>query len=175
MEHYFVTHLSSEECQRRLSGLRQGPRHLDALPEQTGDRGVFGYARGQRFRLYARRVMTRNSFRRLFYGRLQAAPRATLIEGKFQVHPWVRTFMSLGLAFIGSFLLIPLFAAIGRGSSVEWFGIAVPALMLFAGAIMYYFGQKLGEPEEEEILSYIREQLEASRLNGPDDPLQTSR
>ena len=163
MDYCFVTHLSIEECQRRLSELRQGPRLLEALPDQTGNRGVFGYVRGQRFRLYARRVMVRNSFRRLFYGRLQAAPGATLIEGKFQVHPFVRIFMSLWLAFTGFFLLTLLFAAIGRQSSVGWFGIAVPTLMFFAGTIMYFFGQKLGEPEEGEVLSYIREQLEASR------------
>ena len=124
---------------------------------------MFGRVQGDHFRLYARRVMAINSFRRLFYGRFESVPTGTLIQGEFRVHALVRTFMAVGLAFGGFFLLIQILAAVASSGPIDWFSISVPAVMVFAGVIMYIVGQKFGEPEENDVLSYICDRLQASK------------
>jgi hypothetical protein len=107
--------------------------------------------------------MAINSFRRLFYGRFEPVPTGTLIQGEFRVHVLVRTFMAVGLGFAGFSLLIQILAAVASSGPINWFSISVPAVMVFAGITMYSLGQKVGEPEENDVLSYICDRLQASK------------
>jgi hypothetical protein len=134
---------------------------LEALPAQTGDQGIFGDVRGERIRLYARSVMVVNAFRRIFYGRLEAFPGGTLIEGEFRVPLWVRIFAACWLSFAGiPFLFFIIGTVIG---SFDWTRLLIPAFMFFGGLAMRFLGPALGESEEAEVLSFIRTHLEASR------------
>lgn len=162
VEHRLVTDLSMEECRRRLSELRRRPRFLEPPRVQTGDPGVFGELQGERFRLYAVRVLFRNSFRRLFYGRLEADAGRTLIVGQFRVHPFVRAFIAVWLAVVGFFALVSTCAAIQPGGPDVGFGVAIAWGMLALGAAISFVGPRLSRPEEEAVLSYLEERLEAS-------------
>lgn len=161
MDHRFFTHLSIEECRRRLTDLRSTPGFLEPLPAQTGDEGVFGDVRGDRIRLYARRVMAINSFRRIFYGRLEPTPGGTLIAGRFRVHLWVQIFMTFWMAFTG--LALSLESCAAAVGSAGWFNVATPALMFFGGATIWFLGPRLGTAEEDAVVSYICSRLEASQ------------
>ena len=163
MNHHFLTHLSVEECQRRLLELRAGPRLVEAMPDQTENGGIFGKIEGGVFHLYARRAMAINSFRRLFYGHLKATPDGTLIEGEFRVALRVRIFAAGFSIFSGLFFLFLLFTATTSPSQANWFGVAIPALMLLGMVSMYFLGQKLGAAEEEDVLSFVRERLVTSK------------
>ncbi len=66
------------------------------------------------------------------------------------------------LDICGFFLLLQMLVAITSPQHGDWFALAIPALMLIGIATMYFVGQKLGEAEEQAVLSYIRDQLEAS-------------
>lgn len=161
MDQRFFTNLSIEECRQRLSDLRPSPGFLEPLPAQTGEEGVFGGVQGEHIRLYARSVMALNSFRRIFYGRLEQVPGGTLISGEFRVPVWVRIFMTCWLAFVG-FVLLLLIAAAVLGS-VDWSFVAIPALMFFGGTVICFLGPWLGRAEEDDVASFICTHLEASK------------
>jgi hypothetical protein len=163
MGHRFVTRLSVEECRRRISELRRHPRFLEPPVIQTGDRGVFGELRAEGFRLYASTMWARNSFRRLFHGRLEATPEGTLIVGEFRVHAFVRAFMAVWLAFAGALALTHCLAALASGGH-GLFSAAVMCGMFLFGLAFRYLGPRLSSSEEAVVLDYICERLEASRL-----------
>ena len=162
MEHCFVTRLSVEECKRRISELRRHPRFLEPPIIQTGDLRVFGSVRAQRFRLYASTVLARNSFRRLFYARLEATPEGTLIVGEFRVHLFTLVFMAIWLTGVGTLALIFCLAALSpAGPSIS--SAAGVCGMFLLGPGCFYVGQRLSSSEEQVVLSYICERLEASK------------
>ena len=163
MEHRFVTKLPVEECARRISELRRHPRFLEAPPVQTGERGVFGELRAQRFHLYASTVLARNSFRRLFYGRLESTPEGTRIVGEFRVHAFVRIFMAIWLFFAGAFALLFGLASLSPKGPSFWEAAAACGMFLL-GLTFLYVGPRLSSSEEAVVLSYICDRLEASKL-----------
>ncbi len=124
--HRLHTDLPIEECRRRLSELRAGPRLIEAMPDQSGDRGVFGQVRGDRFWLYARHIMVVNHFRRLFYGSLQATSNGTLVEGVFRTPRWVGTIAVVIEIFMAFGLFLSLLGAgdrtykLGSGTTSEY-------------------------------------------------------
>jgi len=162
MEHCFVTRLSVEECKRRISELRRHPRFLEPPIIQTGDRGVFGEVRAQRFRLYASTVLARNSLRRLFYARLEATPEGTLIVGEFRVHLFTRVFVAIWFTGVGTLAIIFCLAALSPGGPSQS-SVAGVCGMFLLGLVFCYVSTRLSSSEEKVVLSYICERLEASK------------
>lgn len=166
MNHRFLTDLSVEECERRIRELRAGPRLLEPIPVPPAKGEiVFGGMKRAGFILTARRVMARNNFRPLFYGRLKTTSSGTRIEGEFRVPLWVRLFTAGMSFFMGLFFLLQLLIFMQKASPspADWIPLAVPAVMLLGIASMVFFGRKVGAAaEQEDVLAFIRERLEAS-------------
>ncbi|MEO1935849.1 MAG: hypothetical protein ABGX04_13830 [Myxococcales bacterium] len=106
--------------------------------------------------------MVVNHFRRLFYGSLQATSNGTLVEGVFRTPRWVGTIAVVIEIFMAFGLFLSLLGAIYSPQHGSWFNSAALALLLLVNPGMYFIGRKLGEPEEAEVLSYIRDELELS-------------
>jgi hypothetical protein len=81
---------------------------------------------------------------------------------KMSRNVWVRILTAVLSIFTGLFLLLQVLVAITAPQRGDWFALAIPALMLLGIASMYFVSQKLGEAEEEAVLSYIRDPLEVS-------------
>jgi hypothetical protein len=108
-------------------------------------------------------VWARNSFRRLFYGRLESTPEGTRIVGEFRVHAFVRIFMAIWLFFAGAFALLYCLASLGPTGPSFWETAAACGMFLL-GLGFLYVGPRLSGSEEAAVLAYICDRLEASRL-----------
>lgn len=179
MKHAFFSTLTTADCiQTFIDNVGE-----DRVAFPYVSRPFFGRVRGHRFRLRARRVH-RNPFAPVFYGTFRELPGGTLIEGHVRIHPLVRLFAVLWLAFPGVFLC-GFACAIGRGlipilvgaenSSIQIAGDELAefirgALVLLGFALlgvgMILFGKFLGRTEEEAILQFLQDTLDAR----PADP-----
>lgn len=146
-------------------------RTLFSLSGYGGDRPVLGEIRGNEFRLQKRRYW-RNDFAPQFYGRLQAEPSGTKIEGYFDLSRWVKRFMRwwlAGVVLLASPIAVLALLDMVRGShhlsegSSPWVGVLVPPGMIVFGILLPKFGRLMGHPEESFILGFLERTLAAQR------------
>ena len=92
------TALSLDECRYRLASGTDVEKWAFSRSGYAGSRAILGKIYGETFRL-RRRILYRNSFGTLFYGRFVKTDQGTLIEGRFRMHPVARVFSILALIF----------------------------------------------------------------------------
>ena len=161
----FKTKLSCEECRTRLvlkvDRLSWGFTRTASGPQKM----VIGKFAENRFRLSVRQF-SRNSFIPFFYGRFIPSEEGALIEGRFQMHPFVIAFVSiwfLGLIlfFLGQCaLLLGVFRLALRNLPPPALIIVNLALMSFGWGLVTV-GKRMGQPDKEVIIRFLAQTLSA--------------
>jgi len=148
-------------------------RTLFSLSGYRGDRPVLGEVQAGSFRLQKRRYY-RNDFAGQFYGRFQAEPGGTRVEGYFNASRWSRFFMKVWLAgavLIGTPIFVLTLIDLTKGShhmsGDMWVGLVVPPSLVLFGAVLPRFGRLLGRSGERFLLKHLQQTLGA-RIEGPE-------
>lgn len=153
-------------CSERLSKAIDHERLISF--SFTGSHPVVGRVDGMSFRI-RKRICYRNSFQTFLTGSMQSHGAGTLILGKFGMHRFVRTFMSIwfgGVAVLGSILFMVALFTIFSGSSshrsLDWLGVVVPLLLFAGGIVIVRVGEYFARDEARFLTNFLREALQAN-------------
>jgi hypothetical protein len=127
---------------------------------------VLGNTSGDKFHLYVVRKDFRNSFAPHFYGKLKAAASGTAIKGKFGMNFFIRTFLTMwfvGVVAIGGSMAIVSLRALVDGQPTEnvYVGLFFPCALFLCGLLMVYWGKRLGNDDEVQIVTFLQRTLDA--------------
>lgn len=139
-----------------------------ALSSYAGNRGVIGTISGNSFRVQKRRFW-RNDFAPHFYGTLVSEPSGgTRIEGRFDVSPWVKTFMRLwliGVAVLGGPIFVLSLLDVVTGSHFTtgdaWVGAIIPPAMLVWGFLLPRIGGVFAVGDQQYLVEFLKHTLAA--------------
>ncbi|MHC4521062.1 MAG: hypothetical protein ACYTAS_20915 [Planctomycetota bacterium] len=166
-----VSGLPSEECLERIfEGISVRRSFVSSAPSSwPPEKPVAGYVRGERFCLW--KTSPRNSFRRLLEARVRPYRVGTLIEGRFSVHPFSRTFVIvwLGLALlvaVATFIALVILPLLGESSlnSKDVGAFILLLLLLAAGSALCLFTYRAARDEPRFLREFLLELLEARPL-----------
>ncbi len=171
----FNTKLSKQECIHRIATNAEKntiKANLSTLIDF--DKGFFYETDGDDFML-KRVIYYRNSFRPYFHGTFIEQKKGTRIEGQFNMHELVKTFMVIWfgmLAFIGGGIFLASLQELlhikiigGTFYGEPWIGIINPFLFLAFGIFIIKLGQFFGKKQEMETIEFIKNILEAKETH----------
>lgn len=119
-----------------------------------------GKVEGNRFHVF-RSMKSRghqNSFVPVLYGEVSATPAGSRIEGRFELHSFVRRFMKLWFGMLGCMAPIAVLVGVVMLLQEKWDGampIVIPLGMFLFGLAMVKAGRRLGRSEEKGIAEFL--------------------
>jgi hypothetical protein len=164
-----VSPLSPQECATRLRGEIdiEHPR-LFSWTGLFGSKPIVGRVTESELRLRQRRV-GRNSFQRVFVGRIETDNGGSIIAGEFGIDPVVRSLMTIwfwGVLIIGGTLFLAALGSTLSGSRAfgdgTWMGLIIPAILIVWGLILPRMGQRMAKEEPKFITDFLARTLGAS-------------
>jgi hypothetical protein len=163
-----VSPLSPQECATRLRAeIDIEHSRLFSWTGLFGSKLVVGSVTESELRLRQRRV-GRNSFQRVFVGRIDTDNGGSIIAGEFGIDPAVRTFMTIwfwGVLIIGGTLFLAALGSILSGSRAfgdgTWMGLIIPATLVGWGLILPRMGQRMAKEEPKFITDFLARTLDA--------------
>jgi|GEM_PF-2369689 hypothetical protein len=156
------TKLSLADCRTRLgSATDLGGMALSWDAAAPGP--VLGEFHGSVFRLHTKKYYS-NSFTPFLYGKLTQVDGATMLEGEFRLHPFIRLFLLIWFSFLIIFAVSPIIVPAqhnpvsGLNRQLFYSGLAVLA---FLGIVFVQVGRWLARGEREVIHAFLKKTLEA--------------
>lgn len=123
--------------------------------------------------LHKRTINFQNSYARIFYGRIRKDDKGSVIEGSFKTLFLVKILMVVyfaGIITISVFLTIATCFKrapdnVGIIEVELIFFLLVAILMLLFGIFHYRYGAKLSKKEEEYLIMFLEETLNANKID----------
>ena len=139
--------------------LNQGP------PRFFGD-GIWGEIHGRKIKIHYLPKHYRNSWNLIFVGNVYEHSTGAIIEGRFQTAQPVKVFMNILRGFMCLVLVVALISLITNDYDIMMiiFICFTPLTMLLFTFAFEKIGQALGADTEEEILKFIKKELQAVPL-----------
>jgi hypothetical protein len=154
------TDLGLEDCLRRLQGATDlAKRTIFSFSGYKGSHPVLSKLDGDKFKIWKRRYY-RNSFAPFFFGTLTQDGRGTLVEGRFDMDPFVKAFVILWLAIVGLSGISEVSSALSHGHSARTDVLFRGGMFLF-GLILPRFGQLIAKSEERFLRDFLESTLAA--------------
>lgn len=142
-------------------------RTLFSLSGYNGERPVLGEVGESTFRLQKRRY-SRNDFAGHFYGRVEAEPGGSRIQGYFDSPRWARYFMRVWLGFailcgapIFVLTLLDVFTGSHHTTGDTWVGLIVPPALILFGPVLPKVGWLFGRGDRKFMLDFLQQTVAA--------------
>ncbi|HSN67135.1 MAG TPA: hypothetical protein VLS94_10885 [Fusibacter sp.] len=146
--------LSKVACKQKL--LNHMDARFGAIWYSIGP--IVGTIKGDDVVIQKRTAFFKNSFGRLFYGRIICENQKTILEGQFRLFTPVKCLMGVIIAVylvMLSFLIYGLLVSTAQTEGLIWGFIGLFGMSLFAGVI-YAFGRYKSRAEEAYLVEFLK-------------------
>jgi hypothetical protein len=120
---------------------------------------VTGVVMEQKVALHRSTPFVGNSFKPYFMGRFSSNNDQVVLIGRFTMHWYVKTFMTIWFGFLSLMIVLVLFATIWQNQPAGWQSALFCVGMFSAGTLLVWSGQRLAHQDIAWLSDVIRKAL----------------
>ena len=136
---------------------------------------IIAKRKGMKFQIFSQDPRhIRNSFIPFFVGTVSDLNNGCQIQGRFQLHPFVKRFMTCWFCFVALSILMGILTITFRPADISiteaWFCALIPFVMLAFGVALVRFGSWFSREDTIELERFLEVELKSTRADGNPNP-----